>query len=103
MKQNKEIKQKQTGKEMCVCVRARACVQVCVYVCLFPFTLTIEQNNKCNARIQVSDGVLWKYFCIKELYLRVKENHRKNLHASNCAKRVSIKSGKTTIGKRQLL
>ena len=84
---------------VCVCV----CVCVCVYVCLFPFTLTIEQNNKCNARVQVSDSVLRKYFCIKNLYLRVKENHRKNLHDSNFAKRVSIKSGKTTIGKRQLL
>ena len=40
MKQNKEIKQKQTGKEMCVCVRARVCIGVCV--CVF---ISFHLNN----------------------------------------------------------
>ena len=44
-----------------------------------------EQNNKCNARVQVSDCMLWKYFCIKDLRLRVKDIHRKNLQAYNSA------------------
>ena len=37
-------------------------------------------------RIQVSYGILWKYLCILCLCLCIKDNHRKNLQVSNCAK-----------------
>ena len=45
-----------------------------------------EQNKKCNARIHATDGMLRKYSCIKDLCLRLKDIHRKNLSAGNCAK-----------------
>ena len=50
------------------------CVCVCVCVCLFWFFRT---EIKCNASVQVSDRILWKLFCMKDLYLRVKEIHKK--------------------------
>ena len=43
---------------LCVCVCV--CMRVCVFV--FPFTVKTEQNYKCNARVQVSDDMLWKVF-----------------------------------------
>ena len=46
---------------MWVCVRVCVCVFVCVCLCLFPFTLKASPDSiisKCNARIQVSDGML---------------------------------------------
>ena len=73
------------------------CVGVCV--CMWVFisfhckALT-EQNNKCNVRVQVSDGMLWKYFCIKDLFRRVKDIHRKNLQAGNCAKECQLNRAK---------
>ena len=39
--------------------------------------------------------MLLKYFCIKDLCLRVKDNHRKNLQASNCAKECQLNWGKS--------
>ena len=58
----------------------------CVYKCEFvPFHrkgfLLTEQRNKCNARVQVSDGIQWKYICIWYLCLRVKGNHQIKLQA----------------------
>ena len=44
---------------VCVCVCVCACVYVCL--CLFPFTLKASPDSvksKCNARTQVSDGML---------------------------------------------
>ena len=35
-------------------------MRVCVFV--FPFIVKTEQNYKCNARVQVSDDMLWKVF-----------------------------------------
>ena len=61
---------------------ATLCVGVCM--CLFPFTVKTfltEQNNKCNARVQVSDGMLTKSFCVKYLYRHVIENHNRDLEA----------------------
>ena len=52
--------------------------------------------------IQVSDIVLRKLFCVKNLSLHVIDNHSRGLLASNCA-RVSIKLGKAARSKRQLL
>ena len=68
----------------CVCVCVCMCVCVCVYFLSPSRLLLTEQNNKCNARVQVSDGKLSRYYCTKGFC--VKDNHRKNLQASNCAK-----------------
>ena len=32
-----------------------------------------KQNNKCNARVLINDGMLLKYFCVKDLSLRLQE------------------------------
>ena len=60
--------------------------------------------SQCNAtRDQASDVVLRKWLCIKHLCRHVIENRsRADLQASNCA-RVSIKLGRATRNKRQLL
>ena len=42
-----------------------------------------SKTIKCNTRVWVSDGMLRKFFCIKDLCLRVKETH---LQTGNCAK-----------------
>ena len=63
---------------LCVCL----CVCVCVYVrvCLFPFTGKASPDwakNECNGRVQVSDDMLRKYFCV-EYQVPVKSpGHRK--------------------------
>ena len=48
--------------------------------------LLTEQNNKCNARVQVSYGMPRNYFCVKEPCLYVRDNHRKNLQDWSCSK-----------------
>ena len=86
-----------------VCLRVCIYTQcVCVYVCVwvgggwvvvFVFIsfhskglhLT-EQNNKCNARDQVSDVLQRKYFRVKNLCRHVINNHSRDLQARNCAK-----------------
>ena len=62
----------------------------------------MRQNNKCNAKDQASNVVLRKLFCVKYLRRHVIDNHSRDLQASNCA-RVSIKPGRATRSKRQLL
>ena len=56
-------------------------VCVCVCVCLFPFTGKVSPDwakNKCNGRVQVSDDMPWKYFCV-EYQVPVKSpGHRKS-------------------------
>ena len=59
----------------CVCV----CVCVCVYFLLQQRLLLTKQNNKCNARDQVSDSIVRKYFCIENLYCHVIDNHSRDL------------------------
>ena len=49
-----------------------------------------EQNNKCNARDHVSDVILRKYFCVKNLYSHVIDNHNKDLQTSNCTRQCQI-------------
>ena len=79
-------------------VTAQVCVCVCVCVCLSPFTeclfpftvLLTEQNNKLNARVQVSDGMLQKDIYIKYLCLCVKDIHKKNLQADTYAKECQL-------------
>ena len=83
-------------------------VCVCVCVCLFVYIhwlerlLLTEQNNKCKARVEVSDDILSKDFCIKDLCLFIKDNHRRSLQDGNC-KRISIKLDDAMKSKRQLL
>ena len=70
-----------------VFVRPCACTFACM--CVFFHRKGFSWLNKrkeCNARVQVSDGILWKCFRIKDLCLCVKENYKNNLQASNCAK-----------------
>ena len=62
----------------------------------------LKQNNKCDARDQVSDVVLRKLLCVKYLRLHVIDNHSRDLHASICAG-VSIKLDRATRSKKQLL
>ena len=62
----------------------------------------LKQNNKCNTRDQASDVVLRKLICVKKLRHQVIDNHNRDLQASYCA-RVSIKLGRATRSKRQLL
>ena len=71
---------------VCVCV----CVCVCVYFLPLWGLLLTEQNNKCNARDQVSDVVLRKLLCVKYLRHHVIDNQSRDLPASNCA-RASIR------------
>ena len=65
-----------------------------VQVSVFLFPLTVKASPNWTG-VQVSDCKLWKYFCIKELCVRVKDNHRKNLQASNCAKEYQLNWGKS--------
>ena len=72
-------------------------VCVCVCVCLFPFMVKAspdwtKTSDKCNARDQVSDGMLRKYFCVKNLYCHAIGNHSRDLQASNCAKECQLNS-----------
>ena len=84
------------------------CVCVCVCVCVFVYIhwlerlLLTKQNNKCKARVEFSDDILSKDFCIKDLCLFIKDNHRRSLQAGNC-KRISIKLDDAMKSKRQLL
>ena len=71
-----------------------ACV-VRVCLCYFlPLRLLLTEQNKCNARVQFTKGMMWKYFCIKYLCPRAKDNHRKNLQAMNFAKKCQLNRAK---------
>ena len=74
------------------------CVCTCVYFLSPSRLLLTKQNNKCNTRVQVSSGMVLKYFCIKDLCHRIKDVRRKNFKAG--CKRLSIKPGKATRSKR---
>ena len=104
---------------VCVCgwvggwvwVGVGVCVWVCVWGCVclgvgvFPpprRLLLNEQNSTCNARGQASDVVLRKWLCVKYLRRHIINNHSRDLQANNCA-RGSIKLGRATRNKRQLL
>ena len=75
---------------MCACVYVCVCVCVCAYFLFTVKASLTEQNNKCNTRVQVSNGMLWKYFRINDFCLHVKGNHRKNLQAGSCAKECQL-------------
>ena len=78
-----------------VCLEC-VCVCVCVCVCLFPIMVKAspdwtKTSDKCNARDQVSDGMLRKYFCVKNLRQpHAIVNHSRDLQASNCAKECQL-------------
>ena len=79
---------------------------MCVYVCVYFLPLRgfslLTQNNKCNAIDQASDDVLRKLLCVKNPCRYVIDNQSRDLQASSSA-RVSIKPGRATRSKRQLL
>ena len=72
---------------VCVCVCVCACVGGWVWVCVYflsPLRLLLtEKDNKCNARAQVSNGMLRKFFSIKCLCRHVKYNHASYLKGTN--------------------
>ena len=83
---------------VCVCV----CVYVCVCISFYRKGFSWLKQNKCNARDQASDVILRKLLCVKYLRRHVIDNHSRDLQASNYAT-VSIKPGRATGSKRQLL
>ena len=90
---------------VCVCVCVCVCVRVCVCISFHRkgfSSLKQNNNNKCNARDQASDVVLRKLLSVKHLRRHVIDNHGMDLQPSNCAV-VSIKPGRATGSKRQLL
>ena len=70
-------------------------VGVCVRVSLFPSTINVMPEIR-------SAMLCWGNYCVKYLRRHLIDNHRRDLQASNCA-RVSIKPGRATRSKRQLL
>ena len=71
---------------ICVCVRV-VCVYVGVCISFYRKGFSwLNKAKKCNARVQVSDGMLRKYFCIKYLCRHIINNHSRTLQAENCAK-----------------
>ena len=42
--------------------------------------------------------MLWKYFCIKDFHVYIRDVHKKTLQAGKC-KKVSIKAGEATTSK----
>ena len=49
---------------------------------------------RCIARVQVSNNILWKYFCTKDLHLCLKGVHKKGLQAGNCANKFKLNLSK---------
>ena len=92
-------------RNLCLCVCVCMCVCVCVCVCVFNSFCRkdlAKQRLEWSARIQVSDGVMMRYFCIKDLHLRVIDIHKKNFELAT-VKDYQQKLGETTRSKRQLL
>ena len=75
---------------------------MCVFISFHRKGFSWLKQNKCNARDQTSDVVLRKLLCVIYLHHHVIDNHSRDLQASNCT-RVSIKPGRATRSKRQLL
>ena len=66
----------------------------CVCVCVFMSFHRKGFSCSSNARVQVRDDMLRKYFCLKYLCLYFKDDHRKNLQADNCAKEYQLHQAK---------
>ena len=74
---------------MCVCM----CVCVCVYVFISSHRIGFSSLNKAinvMTEVQVSDGILRKYFCVKCFYCLVIYHHSRNLDSGNCAKECQL-------------
>ena len=69
--------------------------EMCICVCYFlsPESLLTERN-KCNARVQFSYDMLREFFCIRYLCRHVKDIHRRNLQAGNCAEECQLNRAK---------
>ena len=48
------------------------------------------EQNRCNARVQVSDVMLTRFFCGKYLCRHILVNHIRKLQTSNCAKECQL-------------
>ena len=57
------------------------------------------EQNRCNARVQVSDVMLTRFCCGKYLCRHILVNHIRELQTSNC-KRVPTGLGKSVKSKR---
>ena len=60
-----------------------------MFVCIFfhhKGLPLLNETVKCSARVQIGDGLLWKYFWIIEFHPLVECIHKKNLEAANCVK-----------------
>ena len=78
---------------------------LCVCLCLFSFTLKASPDWTKQLKYCQSSSHQWnaeEITCIKYLFFRIKDRHRKNLRTSNCV-RVSMKLGKATWSKKQHL
>ena len=69
-------------------------VRVCVYFLSPERLLLTEQNVKCNSRVQVSDYMLRKIYCIKYLCRHVMDNHSRIFKLATL-KKVSSKTGES--------
>ena len=67
-----------------------SCLSVFISFHRRSFSWLKKKNNNCNASVQVSDGMLYKYCCIKGFCLRVTDIHRKNLQGGHCAKECQL-------------
>ena len=58
------------------------CVPACAFVCMF-ISFHLNKTNVMS-EFQVSDNILQKYFCVKNLCRHVINNHSRSPQASNC-------------------
>ena len=78
---------------VCVCVCVCVCACVCVFVFIYFHRKGFSWLNKTinvMSEVQVRDGMLRKYFCVKNLCHHVIDNHSRDLQTSNCAKKCQI-------------
>ena len=91
---------------VCLCVCVCVCMCVCVYFLLPERLLLTEQKTNVMAEFRSAMICCGNISVSSTKYLsshQVIGNHNRNLQASNCAKRVSIKLGRAIRSKRQLL
>ena len=90
---------------VCVCV----CVCVCVYVCVFVFVFFHCKgfswlNKAINVMREIRPVMLrWGNISVSRTFAAIIEYHSRESQASNCAKKVLIKSGRAMRSKGKIL